>query len=280
MDSTVLTRWAKKESLLNYKLQKGEDIMNTVRIMPCLDMKDGRVVKGIHFVNLKDAGDPVENAAYYQKEGADELAMLDIAATVENRKTRLEWVKNVSSVIDIPLTVGGGISTLEDIEMVLQAGASKISMNSAAVKDPDLVRQATAQFGSDKVTVAIDARRNKEMPSGFELVVSGGTKPVGQDAIAWAKQCQELGVGSVLPTSMDGDGTQAGYDLEFTKAISDAVTLPVIASGGAGTLEHFYEGVVQGGAQILLAASVFHYRILSIRQIKEYLREKGLQVNL
>ena len=254
--------------------------MNTVRIMPCLDMKDGRVVKGIHFVNLKDAGDPVENAAYYQREGADELAMLDIAATVENRKTRLEWVKNVSSVIDIALTVGGGISTLEDIEMVLQAGANKISMNSAAVKDPDLVRQATAQFGSEKVTVAIDARRNKEMPSGFELVISGGTKPVGQDAIAWAKQCQELGVGAVLPTSMDGDGTRAGYDLEFTKAISDAVTLPVIASGGAGTLEHFYEGVVQGGAQILLAASVFHYRILGIRQVKEYLREKGLQVNL
>jgi cyclase len=279
MDSTVLRRWAKKESWINYKLQKG-DAMNTVRIMPCLDMKDGRVVKGIHFVNLKDAGDPVENAAYYQREGADELAMLDIAATVENRKTRLEWVKNVSSVIDIPLTVGGGISTLEDIEMVVQAGANKISMNSAAVKDPDLVRQATAQFGSDKVTVAIDARRNKEMPSGFELVVSGGTKPVGQDAIAWAKQCQELGVGAVLPTSMDGDGTQAGYDLEFTKAISDAVTLSVIASGGAGTLEHFYEGVVQGGAQILLAASVFHYRILSIRQIKEYLRKKGLQVNL
>jgi cyclase len=277
MDSTILRRWAKKESLLNYKLQKG-DAMNTVRIMPCLDMKNGRVVKGIHFVNLKDAGDPVENAAYYQREGADELAMLDIAATVENRKTRLEWVRNVSSVIDIPLTVGGGISTLEDIEMVLEAGADKISMNSAAVKDPDLVRQATAQFGSEKVTVAIDARRN--MPSGFELVVSGGTKPVGQDAIAWAKLCQALGVGAVLPTSMDGDGTQAGYDLEFTKAISDAVTLPVIASGGAGTLEHFYEGVVQGGAQILLAASVFHYRILSIRQIKEYLREKGLQVNL
>jgi len=254
--------------------------MNTVKIMPCLDMKDGRVVKGIHFVDLKDAGDPVENAAYYQKEGADELAMLDIAATVENRKTRLEWVKNVSSVIDIPLTVGGGISTLEDIEMVLEAGANKISMNSAAVKDPDLVRRASAQFGPEKVTVAIDARRNKEMPSGFELVVSGGTKPVGQDAIAWAKQCQELGAGAILPTSMDGDGTQAGYDLEFTKAISDAVALPIIASGGAGTLEHFYEGVAQGGAQILLAASVFHYRILSIRQIKEYLREKGLQVNL
>ncbi|MBW2321419.1 MAG: imidazole glycerol phosphate synthase subunit HisF, partial [Deltaproteobacteria bacterium] len=240
--------------------------MSIVKIMPCLDMKDGRVVKGIHFVDLKDAGDPVENAAYYQKEGADELAILDIAATLENRKTRLEWVKKVSSVIDIPLTVGGGISTLQDIEMVLEAGADKISMNSAAVKDPDVVARATAQFGPDKVTVAVDARRNKEMPSGvdarrnkempsgFELVVSGGTKPVGQDAISWAKQCQELGAGAILPTSMDGDGTQAGYDLEFTKAISDAVDLPVIASGGAGNLEHFYEGVVQGGAQILLAA--------------------------
>jgi len=243
-------------------------------------MKDGRVVKGVHFVNLKDAGDPVENAANYQREGADELAMLDIAATVENRKTRLGWVKDVSSVIDIPLTVGGGIATLEDIEMVLEAGADKISMNSAAVKDPDLVKRAAEQFGPDIVTVAIDARRNKQMPSGFELVVSGGTKPVGQDAVAWAQKCQELGAGVILPTSMDGDGTQAGYDLEFTKAISDAVDLPVIASGGAGTLEHFYEGVVKGGAQILLAASVFHYRILSIRQVKEYLREKGLKVNL
>jgi cyclase len=254
--------------------------MGIIKIMPCLDMKDGRVVKGIHFVDLKDAGDPVENAAHYQKEEADELAMLDIAATVENRKTRLEWVEKVSSVIDIPLTVGGGISTLDDIEMVLNAGADKISMNSAAVKDPDLVKRAAAQFGPDKVTVAVDARRNKEMPSGFELVVSGGTKPVGKDAVAWAKQCQELGAGAILPTSMDGDGTQAGYDLEFTKAISDAVALPVIASGGAGTLEHFHEGVAQGGAQILLAASVFHYRILSIRQVKEYLRHKGLQVNL
>jgi len=251
-----------------------------VKIMPCLDMKDGRVVKGIHFVDLKDAGDPVENAAYYQKEGADELAMLDIAATVENRKTRLEWVRNVSSVIDIPLTVGGGISTLGDIEMVLEAGADKVSMNSAAVKKPELVRQAAAQFGPEKVTVAIDARRNGEMPSGFELVVSGGTKPVGQDAISWAKQCQELSAGAILPTSMDGDGTQTGYDLEFTKAISDAVDFPVIASGGAGTLEHFYEGIVKGGAQILLAASVFHYRILSIKQVKEYLRERGLQVKI
>lgn len=254
--------------------------MDTIKIMPCLDMKEGRVVKGIHFVDLKDAGDPVENAALYQKEGADELAMLDIAATLENRKTRLEWVKNVSSVIDIPLTVGGGIGSLEDIELVLEAGADNVSMNSAAVKNPDLVAEAAKAFGSQKVTVAVDARRNKEMPSGFELVVSGGTKPVGKDAVAWAKQCQELGAGTILPTSMDGDGTQAGYDLEFTRAISDAVDVPVVASGGAGTLEHFYEAVAQGGAQILLAASVFHYRIFSIGQVKEYLQEKGLQVNL
>jgi cyclase len=254
--------------------------MTIIKIMPCLDMKNGRVVKGVHFVDLKDAGDPVENASYYQSEGADELAMLDIAATVENRKTRVEWVKNVSAVIDIPLTMGGGISSLEDIEMVLDAGADKISMNSAAVKDPELVGKASAQFGSEKITVAIDARRNKKMPSGFELVVSGGTNPVGKDAIAWATRCQELGAGSILPTSMDGDGTRTGYDLEFTRAVSDAVGLPVIASGGAGSLEHFYEGVVQGGARILLAASVFHYRILSIKAVKEYLRDKGLQVSL
>lgn len=254
--------------------------MSTIKIMPCLDMKDGRIVKGIHFVDLKDAGDPVENAAFYEKEGADELAILDIAATLENRKSRLEWVKSVSSVITIPLTMGGGISSLEDIEMVLDAGADKISMNSAAVNNPELVRQAAKAFGVDKVTIAVDARRNKEMPSGFELVVSGGTKPVGKDAVAWAKQCQELGAGAILPTSMDGDGTQAGYDLEFTKAISDAVDLPVIASGGAGKLEHFYEGVVKGGAQVLLAASVFHYRIFSIREVKEYLQKKGLHVIL
>jgi cyclase len=254
--------------------------MSAIKIMPCLDMKDGRVVKGIHFVDLKDAGDPVENAAFYQQEGADELAMLDIAATLENRKTRLEWVRKVSSVIDIPLTVGGGISSLEDIELVLESGAEKVSMNSAAVRDPDLVRQAAEKVGSDKVTVAIDARRNAEMPSGFELVVSGGTKPVGQDAVEWAKQCQQLGVGAVLPTSMDGDGTQAGFDIEFTRAISDVVTVPVVASGGAGTLEHFHEAAVAGGAQVLLAASVFHYRILSIRQVKEFLQKKGLQVVL
>jgi cyclase len=258
----------------------GYDSTQTVKIMPCLDMKEGRVVKGIHFVDLKDAGDPVENAETYQREGADELAMLDIAATVENRKTRLQWVKNVSAVIEMPLTVGGGISSLEDIELVLQAGADKISMNSAAVADPNLVKEAAKQFGPDRVTVAVDARRNMEMPSGFELVVSGGTKPVGKDAISWAGECQDLGAGVILPTSMDGDGTQAGYDLEFTRAISDVVDVPVVASGGAGNLEHFYEAVVEGGAQILLAASVFHYRILSIKAVKEYLRGKGLQVHL
>jgi len=252
--------------------------MDKIKIMPCLDMKNGRVVKGVHFIDLKEAGDPVENAAFYQKEGADELAMLDIAATLENRKTRLDWVKQVSSVITIPLTVGGGINSLEDIRLVLEAGAGKVSMNSAAVNDPNLVKDAADRFGSARITVAIDARRNGSLPSGFELVVSGGTKPVGKDAIAWAKMCQDLGAGVILPTSMDGDGTLAGYDLEFTRAVSDVVTVPVVASGGAGTLEHFYDGAVKGGAQILLAASVFHFRTFSIKQVKTYLKERGLSV--
>ncbi len=254
--------------------------MSAVKIMPCLDMKNGRVVKGIHFTELKDAGDPVENASFYQKEGADELAMLDIAATVENRKTRLEWVKNVSSVIEIPLTVGGGVAALEDIDLLIEAGADKVSMNSAAVKRPALVSEAAQKFGSGCITVAIDARRNKAIPSGFELVVAGGTQPVGKDAVAWAKQCQDLGAGVILPTSMDGDGTQAGYDLEFTKAIADVVTVPVVASGGAGKLQDFVDAVQQGGAAVLLAASVFHYRLLSIRQVKEYLRDRGIAVLL
>ena len=254
--------------------------MSAIKIMPCLDMKEGRVVKGVHFVDIKDAGDPVENAAFYQKEGADELAMLDIAATLENRGTRLEWVKEVAAVIDVPLTVGGGIGSLEDIDLVLKAGADKISMNSAAVKQPELVREAASAVGSEKVTVAVDARRNADMASGFELVVSGGTKPVGQDAVDWARKCEELGAGTVLPTSMDGDGTLAGYDIEFTRAISDAVSVPVVASGGAGTLEHFYEGAVDGGVQVLLAASVFHFRTFSIRQVKEYLKGRGLDVIL
>jgi cyclase len=243
-----------------------------VKIMPCLDMKDGRVVKGIHFVDLKSVGDPVENAAFYQQEGADELAMLDIAATLENRKTRLEWVRNVSAVIRIPLTVGGGITSLEDIELLFGAGANKVSMNSAAVKRPELVTEAVQKYGAERITVAIDGRLNAVMPSGFEVVVSGGTKPVGTDAVEWARECERLGAGAILPTSMDGDGTQA--------AIAEAVALPVIASGGAGKLQDFYDGVIQGKAAVLLAASVFHYRLLSIRQVKEYLRERGIAVLL
>ena len=254
--------------------------MREIKIMPCQDMKEGRVVKGVHFVDIRDAGDPVENAAFYEREGADELAMLDIAATVENRKTRLEWVKSVAAVITIPLTVGGGIDSLDDIELVLAAGANAVSMNSAAVRNPELVREAVKKFGSEKITVAIDARRNPALPSGFELVVAGGTRPVGKDAIAWAGQCQELGAGVILPTSMDGDGALTGYDLEFIRTIADVVTVPVVASGGAGKLEHFHDAVVKGGASILLAASVFHFRTFSIRQVKEYLRDRGLTVRL
>jgi len=254
--------------------------MGPVKIMPCLDMKNGRVVKGIRLTDLTDAGDPVGNATFYQQEGADELAVLDIAATIENRKTRLEWVRNVSSVIDIPLTVGGGISELGDIELLLEAGADKVSINSAAVNRPALVQEAAKKFGSECMTVAIDGRRNQQMPSGFELVISGGTKPVGKDAVEWAKQCEALGASVILPTSMDGDGTQAGYDLEFTRAIAEAVQLPTVASGGAGKLQDFSDAVKKGKASILLAASVFHFRILSIRQVKEHLRDHGIEVIL
>ncbi len=254
--------------------------MGPVKIMPCLDMKNGRVVKGIHFADLRDAGDPVGNASFYQQEGADELAMLDIAATVENRKTRIEWVRNVSSLIRIPLTVGGGISELEDIEAILEAGADKVSINSAAVRRPELVSEAAREFGRGCITIAIDSRRNKAMPSGFELVVSGGTTPVAKDAVEWARQCEDLGASVLLPTSMDGDGTQAGYDLEFTRAIADAVQLPVVASGGAGKLQDFLQAVTEGKASVLLAASVFHFRILNIREVKEYLRGQGIDVAL
>ncbi len=254
--------------------------MKTIRIMPCLDMRDGRVVKGVNFVHIRDAGDPVEHASFYEKEGADELAVLDISATLENRKTRLEWIKNISSVITIPLTVGGGISSLDDIEKVMQAGADRVLMNTAAVKNPGLIKEASGAYGSQTVTIALDGRRNPEMPSGFELVVSGGTNPTGKDAIDWAVECRDLGAGVLLPTSMDGDGTKKGFDIEFIKAISRKVTIPVVASGGAGELDHFYQGAVLGGAEILLAASVFHYRTFSIRQVKEYLSGKGLKVNL
>ena len=253
--------------------------MEPVRIIPCLDMKDGRIVKGVHFVDLRDAGDPVENAAYYRESGADEVAMLDIAATVEGRATRIEWAKAVAGALgDVPLTVGGGINELGDIEALLEVGVSKVSMNSAAVARPELVREAAEAFGADRVIVAIDGRGNPAMPSGFEVVVSGGNKPVGRDCVEWARECETLGAGQILPTSMDGDGTLAGYDIPFTRAIAEAVSVPVIASGGAGTLEHFYEGVAEGKAAALLAASVFHFRTFTIGEVKAYLASRGIPV--
>ncbi|MCX7816254.1 MAG: imidazole glycerol phosphate synthase subunit HisF [Syntrophales bacterium] len=253
--------------------------MKIIRIMPCLDMKDGRVVKGVHFTDIRDAGDPVENALFYEEQGADELAMLDIAATLENRKTRLQWVRQVAKVIHIPLTVGGGISSIEDMELILSEGAARVSVNSAAIANPSLIDEAARRFGSEKITIAIDARRNALMPSGFELVVAGGTRPTGKDAVLWAKECVDRGAGIILPTSMDGDGTMNGYDIPLLKAITSVVSIPVVASGGAGKLEHFYEAITEGRAEILLAASVFHFRLLSIPEVKTYLREKGLNVN-
>jgi cyclase len=255
--------------------------MEPVSIIPCLDMKDGRVVKGVNFVDLRDAGDPVENASFYQAAGADEVAMLDIAATVEGRKTRLAWARAVVGALgDVPLTVGGGVDDLSDIDALLEMGVSKVSMNSAAVARPELVREAAERFGSGRIVVAIDGRRNEEMPSGFEVVVSGGQKRTGIDCVEWATRCEDLGAGTLLPTSMDGDGTLAGYDIPFTRSIADAVSLPVIASGGAGTLGHFYEGVKEGHATALLAASVFHFRTYTIEQVKDYLAGRGIPVRL
>ena len=260
-------------------ITRKESRMKPISVIPCLDMLDGRVVKGVNFVGLRDAGDPVENARFYDAEGADELAMLDIAATLEGRANRVEWARSVAAVIDIPLTVGGGISSLDDMRDLFKVGVAKVSMNSAAVKDPRLVREAAVAFGGDRVVVAIDGRRNAAMPSGFEVVVSGGNKGTGLDCVEWAARCEELGAGSLLPTSMDGDGTLAGYDIAFTKAIADAVTIPVIASGGAGTLDHFSDVVEQAGASAVLAASVFHFRTLSIAQVKEHLASRGIRVN-
>ena len=251
-----------------------------VDIIPCLDMKDGRVVKGVHFVNLRDAGDPVENAVFYQQEGADRLAMLDIAATVENRKTRIEWAREVAAAITIPLVVGGGIASLNDMEALFEIGVAAVSVNSAAVARPELITEAAEHFGSNRIIVAIDGRRNPRLPSGYEVMVSGGQKPTGLDSVEWARQCEALGAGELLPTSMEGDGTLAGYDLPFTRGIAEAVSIPVIASGGAGSLEHFYEAATQGKAAALLAASVFHFRTLTIRQVKEYLASRGVDVNL
>jgi len=252
--------------------------MKVIKIMPCLDMKDGRIVKGVRFNNLRDAGDPVENAKFYENEGADELAILDISATIEGRKTRKKWAKDVLSVINIPLTVGGGISTLSGMAELFDLGVSKIGINTAAVNRPNLIAEASEFFGSEKIVVAIDARRKKAVDSGFEVVVRAGTTGTGKDAVKWAKECESFGAGELLVTSFDRDGTLDGYDLELTSAISRAVSIPVIASGGVGKLEHLYDGVAKGGATTLLAASIFHFRQISIMQVKEYLKKRGLNV--
>lgn len=252
--------------------------MDYRRIIPCLDTKDGRLVKGIHFVDLKELGDPAEAGAAYSEAGADELVFLDITATLESRRTFLEAVKRTVQNISVPLTVGGGIGSIEDIQILMDAGVSKVSMNSAAVRNPAIVEEAAKEFGSEKITVAIDTRTSTELPSGFEVVVSGGTKPVGKDAVEWAKQVEDLGAGAILPTSMDADGTLAGYDIPMTRAIADAVSLPIIASGGAGTLEHLVEAITEAHADAVLVASIAHYGTYTIKQMKDFLAEHGIPV--
>ncbi len=249
--------------------------MDYRRIIPCLDVKDGRLVKGVHFVELKELGDPAESAAAYSAAGADELVFLDITATVDNRQTLLDAVRRTAERISIPLTVGGGIRSVADVDALLSVGASKVSINTAAVGNPELVREAADRFGSERITVAIDTRKSAECPSGFEVMVRGGRQGTGLDAVAWAKQVEELGAGTLLPTSMDADGTQDGYDIRMTRAIADAVRIPVIASGGAGTLEHLYEAIVEGHADAVLVASIAHFGKYTIAQMKQYLVERG-----
>lgn len=252
--------------------------MHTKRIIPCLDVKEGRVVKGTNFVGLRDAGDPVERAAAYDLEGADELVFLDITATFEERKAMLDVIKKTAGQVFMPLTVGGGISSVEDIRKALRAGADKTSLNSAAAKNPQLIAEGAKLFGSQCIVLAIDARRVGDHK--WEVYVQGGRKPTGLDAVEWAKQGVALGAGEILLTSMDADGTKNGYDVELTKAITSAVNVPVIASGGAGKLEDFYEVLVEGGADAVLAASLFHYKELSIAEVKRYLRARGIEVRL
>jgi cyclase len=250
----------------------------TKRIIPCLDVTDGRVVKGTNFINLRDAGDPVELAAFYDGEGADELVFLDITASAQGRKTVLDMVYRTAGEVFIPFTVGGGISSLEDIRSILSAGADKVSINTAAVKNPGLVADAAQKFGSQCIVVAIDARQ--VAPGKWEVYIHGGRTPTGIDAVEWARQVEGLGAGEILLTSMDRDGTKDGYDLELTRAVARAVNIPVIASGGAGTLEHIAEVLTAGEADAALAASIFHFGQYSIRQVKEYLKEKGVPVRL
>jgi len=256
--------------------------MNLVRIVPCLDVKDGRVVKGVNFVNLRDARDPVEAAEAYCREGADELVFLDIAATVESRGTRLEWVKKVAEKVSIPFAVGGGIRNTEDMKALFDLGVSKVSINTAAVMDPELIREASRKFGKEKLVVAIDGRKN---PLGtglprLEVVVKSGSESTGIDVVDWAKRVEKLGAGEILLTSKDADGTKEGYDLEMTRAVAEAVSIPVTASGGAGKLEHLYEAITIGKAAAVLAASIFHFGEISISQAKDYLAEKGISVRI
>ena len=250
--------------------------MFTKRIIPCLDVNRGRVVKGVNFVDLKDAGDPVEIARAYDAAGADELVFLDITASCENRDTVTDMVRAVASSVFIPFTVGGGIRTVDDFQKLLREGADKISVNSAAIDRPQLITEAAEKFGSQCVVVAIDARRRDD--GGWNIYKHGGRLDTGIDAVWWAKKVEALGAGEILLTSMDCDGTKAGYDLELTQTVADAVNIPVIASGGAGTLEHFYEAFTKGKADAVLAASLFHYKELEIGQVKDYLAEKGISV--
>ena len=253
--------------------------MHPKRIIPCLDVKDGRVVKGINFVNLRDAGDPAEVAAAYDKEGADEVVFLDITASSDSRNTQLEWVRKVASQVFIPFTVGGGVRTVDDFKAILREGADKIAINSAAIMNPQLIRDAADKFGSQCVVVAIDAKRRAD-GSGWNIFKNGGRVDMGMDAVKWAKKAAQLGAGEILLTSMDGDGTKAGYDIELTKAVAEAVDIPVIASGGAGTLEHFYDALTEAKAEAVLAASLFHYKELEIKEVKEYLKDRGISVRL
>jgi len=252
--------------------------MLTKRIIPCLDVTAGRVVKGVNFVNLRDAGDPVELAEFYNTEGADELVFLDITASYEQRGTMLDVVRRTAEQVFIPVTVGGGIRSVEDIRATLSAGADKISLNTAAVQNPDLLRAGADQFGAQCIVLAIDARTNAAMPSGYEVFIHGGRTQTGKDVVEWVQQGAALGAGEILLTSMDRDGTQQGYDLALNAAVSAAVSVPVIASGGVGTLDHFYEGLTRGAADAALAASIFHFGQLRIRDVKDYLQASGVAV--
>ncbi len=251
--------------------------MHTKRIIPCLDVNGGRVVKGVNFVNLQDAGDPVEIAAAYDKAGADELVFLDITASSDDRKTVVDMVRHVAERVFIPFTVGGGIRTVEDFKELLREGADKVSVNSAAINRPELISEAADKFGSQCVVLAVDAKRRAD-GSGWNIYKNGGRIDMGMDAVEWAIKAERLGAGEILLTSMDCDGTKAGYDIELTRRVAEAVSIPVIASGGAGKMEHFYEALTEGKAEAALAASLFHYKELEIRQVKEYLRENGVPV--